>query len=348
MRVTTVADPDQSIYGFRRNSREDLYSEYRASVGSEGLAILDECHRSSRAICGVVTSLRSAQLPPILASSLAPTGADSVHILTGQAGSVLAKANKLLRRYKLTSKDARVLAHSAASAQKLLDTRTAFKGGSSARRALEALLVLQTSRDVGQRQKASRSLTHLLVSGLTLPEDVPLPSIKAISLHAGVDEMVLRVLVSELLRKSVQWQSPADYAESLIGVVEKCASMLGFPARPRLRSVFPKPNSDLWKSWQDGISNASVIGREGWQASTIHQAKGAEYEAVLLAVPSRSGGGEKHVLEYWADGEDAESRRVLYVGASRAKLLLMIWAEGAGAKRIERILEKEAVRFEVH
>ncbi|RUQ08953.1 UvrD-helicase domain-containing protein [Curtobacterium sp. HSID17257] len=348
IRVTTVADPEQSIYGFRRNTRGDLYSTYRASLESEALAILDECHRSSRVICEVVTSLRSPQLPPIVPSSIAPRGADSVHILSGPVGTILVKANRLLIQHGLSADGAKVLAHSGTVAQKLLDTRKPFKGRSISRRCLESLLVLRSSHDVAQRQKASRNIAHILVSGLALPPNVQLPSIGAIAAHVDVDEVNFRLLVKQLLNESRHWESPIAYSDSLVKAVERCGTVLGLPVRPRLRSVFPKPTVDIWDCWRAGLENLSAISREGWQASTVHRAKGTECDAVLLAVPSRSGRDRKHVLDYWAEGEDAESKRVLYVGASRARLLLMIWAEGAGVDRVKRILNDASVSFKVH
>lgn len=68
---------------------------------------------------------------------------------------------------------------------------------------------------------------------------------------------------------------------------------------------------------------------------------------MLLAMPStlRTVNG-KNVLENWADGENCESRRVLYVGASRARRVLAFGA-GPNAQQAEELLGNATVTVEV-
>ena len=72
---------------------------------------------------------------------------------------------------------------------------------------------------------------------------------------------------------------------------------------------------------------------------TIHSSKGKEYDAVLLALPKTG----PHVgLDDWEAGVNSEPRRVLYVGASRARLLLAFGA-GSQATRIADRLRADNV-----
>jgi DNA helicase-2/ATP-dependent DNA helicase PcrA len=52
--------------------------------------------------------------------------------------------------------------------------------------------------------------------------------------------------------------------------------------------------------------------------------KGAEFDAVLLEIEEQPKGTRPHILELWRSQETSEARRVLYVGASRARRLLVL------------------------
>lgn len=77
----------------------------------------------------------------------------------------------------------------------------------------------------------------------------------------------------------------------------------------------------------------------------IHGVKGDEFDAVVLAVPSRSS-GPTHVLDDWEDNHNTEQRRVFYVGASRAaKVLVLVVPLGMRAAQLERILLRADVAY---
>jgi superfamily I DNA/RNA helicase len=80
--------------------------------------------------------------------------------------------------------------------------------------------------------------------------------------------------------------------------------------------------------------------------SHIHGVKGEEFDGVILALPSRARAGV-HVLDDWEQEINSEARRVLYVGASRAKKALVLVVPPARWEQLERILKRDGVQHAV-
>jgi hypothetical protein len=76
--------------------------------------------------------------------------------------------------------------------------------------------------------------------------------------------------------------------------------------------------------------------------------KGQEFSAVALVIPARPRKGEDGltVIDHWEAGTDTESRRVLYVGASRAQRLLVLAVHASHAERVKNILARDSVPFD--
>ncbi|WP_081809262.1 3'-5' exonuclease [Mycobacterium sp. URHB0044] len=78
----------------------------------------------------------------------------------------------------------------------------------------------------------------------------------------------------------------------------------------------------------------------------MHGVKGDEFEAVIMALPSRAS-GPTHVLDDWRDGINSEQRRVLYVGVSRAMKELVTVVPASRRDALESILASAGVRHTV-
>lgn len=74
--------------------------------------------------------------------------------------------------------------------------------------------------------------------------------------------------------------------------------------------------------------------------TTVHGAKGREFDAVILVIPKtlRPDDGGLTCLDHWEQGSDSESRRVLYVGATRAEQLLIVAVHQDHIQRIQSLL----------
>jgi ATP-dependent exoDNAse (exonuclease V) beta subunit len=77
--------------------------------------------------------------------------------------------------------------------------------------------------------------------------------------------------------------------------------------------------------------------------ATIHEAKGKDYDAVCLILP-KPRRQMQDVIDHWESGTDDEALRVLYVGATRARKLLVLAIEvPERLKRVESLLAQRGI-----
>jgi len=85
-------------------------------------------------------------------------------------------------------------------------------------------------------------------------------------------------------------------------------------------------------------------------SATIHEAKGKEYDAVCVVIPPDRGEPRRteQLLTTWQNRTDDEAKRVIYVGITRAKKLVVIAVPAAYGDRVRGLLEAAHVNFRVH
>jgi DNA helicase-2/ATP-dependent DNA helicase PcrA len=98
----------------------------------------------------------------------------------------------------------------------------------------------------------------------------------------------------------------------------------------------PKANK-----WPD-----SFLSVQRFQWATVHGFKGLQAPAIVLAIskPPMSS-SEKSAVELWRDDHQGESRRTLYVGASRAEFLLILLVDATYHRTVHNILVRDGVAF---
>ena len=86
---------------------------------------------------------------------------------------------------------------------------------------------------------------------------------------------------------------------------------------------------------------------DAMRAATIHSVKGREFPAVLLVLPDRPrmDADGLSVLDHWEQDRSSESRRVLYVGASRPTDVLALAVPAEHREQLIRILETTNVAY---
>lgn len=343
--IVAVADPDQAIYQFRQAGPDDIYQKFRATVPDAAIAPLNECHRSTQAICDVVTSLRSNSPDPVIASRSAPTGSPHVYVLKGKRNEIMTKANAVLQVHGISPQDSRVLAHGNTDARRLLHHQPALTGNSSARRVLQAILELRGRGTATHRLSAINTLGRVFLSAIEQPGVSQVSTIDDMLTRLGIEPATLRMLSKRLVAASHQWRNPDDYATSLSAVIIEGFAEFGLIPKPKLKLIFPKPRPDLWTHWINQVDGLVTETSLGWQWSNIHRVKGGEFDAILLSLPSKAHGDNSHALDDWESNINSEQRRVLYVGASRAQRLLMFWPEGQRYAQLTRILAREDIPY---
>jgi len=332
-----VADPDQAIFEFR-GSDPRLFLEYRDSCDAATRASLTTNYRSTPSICSAVTALRSAGVvEPNNSNDCSP-----VFVLSGTPDDQRAAFVAVLAAQGVAVDDAIVLAHRRSDASTVAGSSSAGgQSGAIGNRLAAALCTIHRSDNPMDRLKAVEAVEQIILNLLDWPDDLRTRS-RGQQLDAlGRRPEWLRQSVAAVLTRT---SMAADaYAFGVIARDQLTATLDDLPI-PRLAipQQVKKPNASVWEA----STAAPHAMAQTLRCDTVHGAKGMEFEAVLLALPAalRKTNG-LDVLDEWEQGLNREPRRVLYVGASRARRILAFGA-GPYADRVEAILRSRGAMVE--
>jgi DNA helicase-2/ATP-dependent DNA helicase PcrA len=349
--VVTVADPDQAIYEFRQTAT-GLYESYRARLKPHEIVHLSTCFRSTQAICSLVTSLRSVGQSPLLAGGRHKDDTTAIQVVVGTGAKAGSVALGIARQHGVAASRIRIIAHRRSDARSLSRASRAAPGGTSQMEPLLAALAdLRGSTDARGRANALRTAESFVLDQFDY--SASLEDAAAIDRlgrreqleHLELSALRLRGTVVDLVEASKSWQTREECANGTRTVVNDLGVGLPIPVRPNLgrRTVV---HEGLWKFWDAATSGFSVdLGSEQIRWGHIHGVKGAEFEAVVLAIPSTRHPDTGHVLDDWRDGVNTERRRVLYVGVSRAERLLILVISKSHREQLEELLITQDVPY---
>lgn len=340
--VVGVADPDQAIYEFRQNNAA-IYERFRGRLNPTEVAALTTCFRSTPVICSLVSSLRTVGLSGLAANPGHIGGADTIHVVVGSKDKAGSKAFEIIREYGISSADTRVVAHRKSDARVLIQTgKEPPRGSSNMEAFLVSLDILLSGADPRGRLAAVRRVESFVLDQFAWPDDLRLAA-KEYRLEAlGVTPDQLRGLVSTLLSTSDEWDSAKGCSSSVRETLEKFAAETHVGLEPKIggRLRVMEKVWDFWVSREVGRLGSTDMPRWGH----VHGVKGDEFDAVILAIPTRSP-GPTHVLDDWQNGDNTEQRRVFYVGASRARRLLVLVVPSAKKSQLETILSNAGISY---
>jgi hypothetical protein len=339
IRTLVVADPDQAIYEFR-GSVPQLFLNYRDKVPEEARRELTINYRSSPAICKAVTSLRAAGQSPVTAAEGAEGG--PVYVLTGSTSEQREKFKTLLVEQEIVPEDAIVLAHRWSTAYSAAG-RTPPEADSQA---AGNMLAMACSTMTKATSTASERL-----SALRIVESIML---NLVEWPGGMRTAPKEERVGAISR-TVEWLriEAGKLVSGLRGITD--TAVFGVKARSILGSVLgdlPLPHASLGNRVQkpsDAVwskCNAQIEEGDTLLCSSIHGAKGHEYKAVLVALPSSLPKVDgRNVIDDWEGAFNTEQRRVLYVASSRPERLLAFGA-GSNSDRLVALMESGDVPVE--
>lgn len=345
--VIAVADPDQAIYEFRQESKDDLYAGYRAKLSSDQIVELDVCYRSTKAICSMVSSLRHIGQSQINAGEDRRDNPEKNYVVVGSGQELKNTAIRISQLHGISTENLRILSHATSDARKLSSGGIEPPNGASqTERILTSLVSVRTSSTPRLRLSAIHRLERSFLDLLQWPDNVLSGNRRAELEFLGLAETQLRIMITQLVESSADWKTPDQCGKGLREFINGQFGALPIPLVPRLGSLLKRPQDNLWNYWTKSVEeNVSRDGDAiGW--SNIHGVKGAEFEAVLLALPQRTRPGSAHVLDDWQTNTSSEQRRVLYVGASRARKLLMLGVGKKYATQLLSILDRDSVPYE--
>ena len=345
--VVFVCDPDQAIYEFRNGNPAGV-QVFKETYSIETHRGLTGNFRSSPAVCRLAATLRSAGQ---IDESVGTTAnvAHPVLLLTYSGRSPSATIGRaFLERVTelgLNSADAIVLAHSGKVAQRASggaisgDSNGSSRVESLARKVAEFWSPAATARS---REAVVQAVESLLLDlmGLRQANEHLLRTVERV----GLDRRAHRRCALSFLMSLPKACGSAD-ADRLAWITcvqaETERLNLPLPAGVTVRNFFRRPTNGQWSN------HLQVPVEPGLTCAKIHEAKGHEYDAVCVVIPPNRA-PENHsaaLFESWVNRTDAEAKRVIYVGVTRARHFSALAVPVAFADRCATLLTDCQVPF---
>jgi hypothetical protein len=346
IRVTFMCDPDQAIYGFRHGDPDGLLT-FQRSYPLESQLRLSGNLRSSQIICSLAATLRSTGKTDDAIGECASLNHPVILLsysdrLTSSIGKQFVAK---LEQYGVPLEKAMVLGHAAKSAQRAISTVIAEPSNGSSR--VEALakavasfwFINATSRS---RERAVCKVETLLLDLMRLRQDGE-HIIKTFQ-RTNLDVRLHRRRAIALIMELPKLCSHSDagrlaWVTAVQAAVEKLR--LEIPQGQSVRNFFRCPSGDGWSlHLQESIEPRL-------NCSTIHEAKGRQYDAVCVVVPPNRAPDNysENLFSVWEQGLDHESKRVVYVGVTRARRLAVLAIPAVYVQRGIALLRRGNVPF---
>ncbi|MBT1715855.1 ATP-dependent helicase [Enterobacter dykesii] len=344
--VTFVCDPDQAIYEFRNGNPQEIQT-FKDTYPIESHKGLTGNFRSSPAICQLAATLRrEGQVDRSLGESanvdypilLLTYGGRGPTEIIGQA--FLGRITEL----GLESTKAIILAHSGKVALRAAGVTSSNSTGNSrieslARKVSEFWSPAATPRT---KENVVQSVEILLLDlmGMRQPDE---HLIKAIE-RLGMDRRAHRRCALSFLINLPKTCRDSD-EERLAWIACVHAEMeklhLPLPAGVSIRRFFRQPPNAQWSK------HLQVPAALGFACGNIHEVKGREYDAVCVVVPPNRAPENRieALFESWEARVDAEAKRVLYVGLTRARNFVALAIPNAFAGRCVDLLATGQVPY---
>lgn len=332
VRIVAVGDLDQSIYEFR-GARPDKVVEFFRPVMNDSWKLTDN-FRSTQAICDFTATMRVGAVPDRACGQNAKFTTPVFLASFSEVTEVPAAVRTIADAEGIGSKTL-LLAHNGDAPRQALGLALQPKTQSKhpvvrVAKHFEVLNNLEASPT--ERHRALKGCVKLL-QDIHAEDNVRNLDPEDFQAYLGLDDQRLR---AECLKLAIKVGPPVDrdgrrFKDALVGALDE----LGFTfSASRLK----KPSD---KSWQSAFGDEVPIGNE-FEVSNIHQYKGLEQESVALIIPKRR--GQIQTVNAWVRRESDEALRVLYVGASRAERLLMVFVHESLFGPIANHLEGLGVR----
>lgn len=338
--IILVSDPDQSIYGFRGA----LGEPFETKPGEPKITRIQFTgnFRSTSSICNLATSLRSSGTSPIMSYRGASLGAAHIYLLTGSRDQQRQIFTKLLSEHNIPCSRALVLAHKTVDATELAGgIRPPKLGGAKGDQCAAAVDILsKKANSLQDRISALKELERLCMSALNWPANISNANRRVQLEQLGRSDDWLRVVATHLYLGLRGCNDPDGFGSALRDILR--TELAGLPVQviDALSNNYQRPRPQVWES----IASQNFLNEASLPYSTIHKAKGGERRAILLSLPKKVG-NRGDVLDDWEQGRSSESRRVLYVGATRAQELLALAVPASSVDQVRRILERDDVPF---
>jgi DNA helicase-2/ATP-dependent DNA helicase PcrA len=347
--VSVVADPDQAIYGFRHGDPADL-ATFRALYPPEDQREFTGNFRSSPAICGLAATLRER------AESDEPVGEhrvleDPVHILhyEGQwpSASIHVYFNQLADAARILPTERIVLGHKRSAIRRACGLAPEDSGGNS--RVSQVARAVATFRAAGSTGRARERCLAVMEEDILrlMGKFAEGSTVTRSAEQHGIDRRWLRRMALTVISAVPHVCEDTDAARTAwIEALRRAVAATEIPCDGTTPARFYPPARSA--EWARCLHGTEEVASTRW--TTIHDAKGSQHEAVCVVVPPDRGqdGFTADVVDSWEARSQLESKRVVYVGVTRARKLLAIAVPRAMSGRIADVLRAADVPFQLH
>ncbi len=334
VRVTFVCDPDQAIYAFRGVSVESIRT-FQGEYSHAQQIRLTSNFRSSGAVCDLAATLRSGRGADKAAGSYRDV-THPIGIVT-YASALDARVGEELRRQidarGFQPEDAIVLSHGAKDGPLAFGRR--HSRASVPTNNLGALAHAVSNFRATQQVSDARMSAVRAIEGMLLElvgkgkHKEPLTQLKEMENASRV----LRRQASQVLSSLSHGPEVSPTAWRARALETFGTLALALPKGKSLKTFLRQPPKDSWFELLTEGGGSEI------RCSTVHHAKGREYDAVCVVLPS--GKNTDELIDSWvSDIEgDSESLRVLYVAVTRAKQFVQLALPAKHADRVMTFLE---------
>lgn len=331
--VKVICDPDQAIYGFRGGVSKELAS-FAETFSKEHRLFLTGNFRSSRNIVSTVSRLKRPEFGRPYDEALGDHRDDPspVHLLAYKGTSVPSAIGEYFKNavadLKIAAKDSPVIASTRLSAVRALGLPIDNGSGHLICRLAAAIGDLHSSFELGGRKDALEEL-HRVV--LTIEGKLTHKTYRQYMSDHSDKHKTWR---PEMLGLARQLHYSAEEHKNIDGWLERARDIL----KAKLPTGSDRSIKQVLKR-NDLLEQALLPApTHRHPARTIHSVKGAEFPAVCVVLSPQKAKGTIEYLATATDPSMEEELRKLYVGASRAKRLLVIATPHTQVEKLERLL----------
>lgn len=332
-RLILVGDPDQGIYAFRGASAAGLRQLRQLVITGPRL---NGNFRSSPAICGIVDSLRSSSATDKPVGKHAAVEQAVVLVTYRTPAQARQQIEEAVSRASIGHEQLVLLAHSWSTAR--------------------------SCAGAGSDRKTSDNRLYALATAVhEIQDESGTPRVRADALSR------LERLLQEQARPGLQDITQAEFTAGLglsARAYRECVLRFALSLRPPFRSspsafkaqLTARRDAQDQLGWTTG--GLQTPRHDGWPNipcepgnclthSTVHGYKGLQSPAVALVIPKRPADAtnQDDGVHQWVSNREGESRRVLYVGASRAQQLLILAVHQSRATDVRTALDRDGVSY---
>jgi DNA helicase II / ATP-dependent DNA helicase PcrA len=346
IKVTVVSDPDQAIYEFRQGSPQDL-RDMAQRYDKANVHSFTKNFRSAQIICDLAATLR-----PNCTPDLAEGGNGNLKypiqlfFYPKDVDSAIGK--KFVERvYALDSgiSDKIVLSHKLKVAIRASGNQF-HEDDSTSKVSLVCKAVSRyasANASPKDREMALRSIERLILSMMGKIDDEE--HLEDGILKADISDRELRRTALDFLTSlqpvcNDNDDDKKEWLESFYKAVEKIG--IKFKSGMSAKKFFPA------KTGSTCFENLKSSNEIYCPCKKIHEVKGQEFDAVCIVIPKNRAPENytETLIANWEGRVDDEAKRVIYVGATRAKKVLAIAIPSAYKARITKVLSDNNVSFE--